>query len=91
MLMCDGESREREAGAAVGGQPADDNPAAASRLGDGHGREIRVATVQDGNPTPRSGDDSINRRGEGDGQLGQRRVADIDAGATAAEMEAVKN
>lgn len=85
------ESRDREAGAPVGGQPTDDNPAAAACFSNGHGREARAATVQDDDPTPRGGDDSINRRGESDGQLGQRRVADVDAGTPAAETETIKS
>ena len=89
--MSGGESRDREAGVAVDGQSTDDDPAAATRSSDGHGREIRVVTVQDEDPTPRSGDDLIDRRGESDGQLGQRCVADVDAGAPAAEAEAVKS
>lgn len=88
--MGGGESRDREADAAIGGQPADDDPAAATCLGDSHGREIRMAAIQDDDPTPRGGDDSIDPRGEGDGQLGQGRVADVDTGA-AAEAKAVKS
>ena len=87
--MGGGESRDRETGVNVGGQPTNGDPAAAPRLGDGHGRKTRMATVQYDDPTPRSRDDSIDRRREGDGQLGQRRVADVDAGAPTAE--AVKN
>ena len=88
--MGGGESCDREAGAAVGGQPTDDNPAATSRFSDSHGRKIWMATVQDGDPAPRGGGDLIDRRRQSGGQLGQRRVADIDAGATAAEAKAVK-
>lgn len=89
MLVCDGESRDREADAAVSRQPTDDNPTAAPRPGNGYGRKTWMATIQNSDPTPRSGDDPTDRRGEGDGQLGQRRVADIDARTPAAE--AVKN
>ena len=89
--MSDGETRDREAGVDVDGQSTDNNPAAAARLGDGHRREIRVTPVQDDNPTPRSRDDSIDRRGEGDSQLGQRCVTDVDAGAPTAKAKAVKN
>lgn len=88
--MGDGETRDREAGAAVGGQPADDDPAAAPRFSDGHGRQTRVATVQNDDPTPRGGDDPIGRRRQGDSQLSQRRIADVDARAPTAKAEAVK-
>lgn len=89
--MSGGESRNREASTDVGGQSADDNPAAAARLDDGHRGEVQMVPVQDDGPTPRDRDDSIDRRGQGDGQLGQRCVADVDAGAPTAETEAVKN
>lgn len=89
--MNGGESRNREAGAAIAGQSTDEDPAAAPRPSDSHGREARMAAVQDDDPTPRDGNDPIDRRGEGDSQLGQRRVADVDAGAPTAETEAVKN
>lgn len=91
MLMGGGESHDCEAGVNVGGQPTDDNPAAAPRFGDSHRRETRMATVQDGDPTPRDGDDPIDRRREGNSQLSQRPVADINAGAATAESQAVKN
>lgn len=89
--MSDSESHDREASTAVGRQSTDDNPAAAAHLGDGHGRKIRMAAVQNDNPAPRDGDDSIDRRGQGDSQLSQRRAADIDAGAPTAEAGAIKN
>lgn len=89
--MGGGESRDREAGAAVDRQSTDDDPAAAPRCSDSHGRKIWVVAVQDDNPTPRGADDSIGRRGKGNGQLGQRRVADVDARTPAAETEAVKS
>ena len=89
--MSSGETRDREAGAAIAGQPTDDDPAAAPRPGDGHGREIRMAAVQDDDPTPRSGDDSIDRRRESDSQLSQRRVAHVDTRAPTAKAKAVKN
>jgi hypothetical protein len=89
--MCGGETHNREAGAAIGGQPADDNPAAAPCFGDGHRREIRVASVQDSDPAPRGGNNLIDRRGEGDSQLSQRRVTDVDAGAPTMEAETIKN
>ena len=44
--MDDGESHDREAGAAVGGQPTDGDPAATPRPGDGHGRKTRAATAK---------------------------------------------
>ena len=83
--MDGGESRDREADVGVDGQSTDDGPAAAARLGDGYGREVRAAAVHDEDPAPRDGDDPIDGRGEGDGQPSQRRVADVDAGAVAAE------
>lgn len=89
--MSGDESCDREAGAAIGGQPTDDDPTAATCLGDGYGGEIRVATVQNGNSTPRSGNNAVDGRRQGDGQLGQRRVADIDAGAPTTKAKAVKN
>jgi len=87
--MNGGESRDREASAGIGGQPTDNNPAAATCPSDGHGREIRAAAVQDKDPAPRGGGDPIDRRRKGDGQLSQRRVADVDAGAPTAEPETV--
>lgn len=89
--MSDGESRDRETGAAISGQPADNNPAAATRSSDSHGRKIWVATVQDNDPTPRGGDDLIDRRRQGGGQLGQRCVADVDAEAPTAEAKVIKS
>lgn len=44
--MSVGESRDREAGTAVGGQPTDDDPAAAPRFSDGQRREIRVVAAE---------------------------------------------
>jgi hypothetical protein len=89
--MSGGETRDREAGAAIDGQPADNDPAATPCLSDGHGRKIRMAAIQDDDPTPRGRDDPVDRRREGDGQLSQRRVADVDAGAPAAKAKAIKS
>ena len=83
--MNGGETRDCEACLDIGGQPTDDDPAAAPRFSDGHGREVRMAAVQDEDSAPRGGDNPVDRRGEGGGQLGQRRVADVDAGATTVE------
>ena len=58
--MGGGESRDREAGLDVGGQPTNDGPAAATRPGDGQRREIWMATVQNENPAPRLRDDLVN-------------------------------
>lgn len=89
--MGGGESRDREASATIARQATDDDPSAAPRFSDSHGREVRVTAVQDDGPAPRGGDDLIDRRGEGDGQLGQRRVTDVDARTPVAGAEAVKN
>ena len=48
-----------------------------------------MTAVQDDDPAPRGGDDPIDRRRQGDSQLGQRCVADVDAGAPVAEAEVV--
>lgn len=88
--MDGGKSHDREAGAAISGQPANDDPTAAPHLGNGHRRKIRMTAIQDDDPAPRGGNDSIDRRRQSNGQLGQRRTADVDAGATAAETETVK-
>ena len=89
--MGGGESRDREAGMTVGGQPTNDNPAAAARLGDSHGREAWMAAVQDGDPTPRGRGDPIDRRGESDGQLGQRRAADVDTETAPTKPKEIKS
>lgn len=89
--MSGDESRDREAGVRIGGQPADNNPAEAPCLSNGQRREIRVAAVQNKDPAPRGGDDPIDRRRQDDSQLSQRRVADVDARAPTAEAKAVKN
>lgn len=87
--MGGGKSCDREAGAAVGGQPTDDDPAAETHCSDSHGRKVRVAPVQNGDPTPRGRGDLVDRRRQSDGQLGQRRVTDVDAGPPTA-VEAIK-
>lgn len=61
--MSDGKTRDREADRDVGGQSADDNPAAAAHLDDSHRRGIQMAPIQDDGPTPRDRGDSIDRRG----------------------------
>lgn len=88
--MGGGESREREAGPGVGGQPTDDDPAAKPRRSNGQRGEVRMAAIQNEDPTPRLRDDLVNRRREGDSQLGQRPVTDIDAGVAIAETQTIK-
>lgn len=88
--MSGGKSRNREASTDVGGQPTDGNPTEAPRFSDSHGRKIRVATVQNSDPTPRDRGDSVDRRRQGNSQLGQRCVTDVDAGAPTAKAESIK-
>lgn len=89
--MDGGEACNREADMDVGGQPTDNNPAATARFSNSHGRKTWMAAVQDGDPTPRGGDDPIGRRREGGSQPGQRCVADVDTRTPAAKAETIKD